>query len=158
MRRMKYLNFFPVKLSMQREAFHDFPPSLSETFFEYQSMNFFRRMWLVRRGYYPAKSGILQSPSCVCLFACLFVSRISHKLLVGFWLNLVSREVIWWVGRNKKTEFKVGRDPDWNRDLRSGSMFLIKYLSDFDELWWVGRQWPFGPNFEIRPKLFRYIT
>ena len=39
---------------------------------------------------YPAKSGILQSPSCVSLF----VSRISHKLLVGFWWNLVSREVI----------------------------------------------------------------
>ena len=37
--------------------------------------------------FYPAKSGILQSPSCVCLFVCLFVffvSRISHKLLVGF--------------------------------------------------------------------------
>ena len=43
---------------------------------------------------YPAKSGILQSPSCVCLFVCLFVSRISHKLLVGFWWNLVSREVM----------------------------------------------------------------
>ena len=40
--------------------------------------------------FYPAKSGILQSPSCVCLF----VSRISHKLLVGFWWNLVSREVM----------------------------------------------------------------
>ena len=44
--------------------------------------------------FYPAKSGILQSPSCVCLFVCLFVSRISHKLLVGFWWNLVSREVM----------------------------------------------------------------
>ena len=33
---------------------------------------------------YPAKSGILQSPLCVCLFVCLFISRISHKLLVGF--------------------------------------------------------------------------
>ena len=30
----------------------------------------------------------------VCLFVCLFVSRISHKLLVGFWWNLVSREVM----------------------------------------------------------------
>ena len=29
---------------------------------------------------YPAKSGILQSPSCVCFF----VSKISHKQLVGF--------------------------------------------------------------------------
>ena len=30
----------------------------------------------------------------VCLFVCLFVSRISHKLQVGFWWNLVSREVM----------------------------------------------------------------
>ena len=30
----------------------------------------------------------------VCLFVCLFVSRISHKLQVGFWRNLVSREVM----------------------------------------------------------------
>ena len=44
--------------------------------------------------YYPAKNGILQSPSCVCLFVCLFVSRISHKLLVGFWWNVVSTEVM----------------------------------------------------------------
>ena len=44
--------------------------------------------------HYPAKSGILQSPSCVCLFVCLFVSRICHKLLVGFRWNLVSREVM----------------------------------------------------------------
>ena len=44
--------------------------------------------------FYPAKSGILQSPSCVCLFVCLFVSKISHKLLVGFWWNLVSRELM----------------------------------------------------------------
>ena len=43
---------------------------------------------------YPAKSGFLQSPSCVCLFVCLFVSKISHKLLVGFWWNLMSMEVM----------------------------------------------------------------
>ena len=30
----------------------------------------------------------------VCLFVCLFVSRISQKRLVGFWWNLVSREVM----------------------------------------------------------------
>ena len=30
----------------------------------------------------------------VCLFVCLFVSRISQKQLVGFWWNLVSREVM----------------------------------------------------------------
>ena len=29
----------------------------------------------------------------VCLFVCLFFSMISHKLLVGLWWNLVSREV-----------------------------------------------------------------
>ena len=36
------------------------------------------------RDFYPAKSGILQSPSCVCLSVCLFVSRISQKRLGGF--------------------------------------------------------------------------
>ena len=30
-------------------------------------------LFLLGGCYYPAKSGILQSPSCVCLFVCLFV-------------------------------------------------------------------------------------
>ena len=45
---------------------------------------FFGIIWFRNFFNYPAKSGILQSPSCVCLFVCLFVSKISQKLLVGF--------------------------------------------------------------------------
>ena len=53
-------------------------------------LNIVRRVCCFSFPYYPAKSGILQSPLCVCLF----VSRIPHKLLVVFWWNLVSREVM----------------------------------------------------------------
>ena len=48
----------------------------------FNNMNF--KCPISRQDFYPAKSGILQSPSCVCLFVCLFVSRISQKRPVGF--------------------------------------------------------------------------
>ena len=54
------------------------------------------KTWVVLQwSNYPAKSGILQSPSCVCLFVCLFVC-----LLAGFLINYWSDfDEIWWVGR-----------------------------------------------------------
>ena len=42
-------------------------------------------------GNYPAKSGILQSPSCVCLFVCLLAG-----FLTNYWSDF---DEIWWVGR-----------------------------------------------------------
>ena len=40
---------------------------------------------------YPAKSGILQSPSCVCLFVCLLAG-----FLINHWSDF---DEIWRVGR-----------------------------------------------------------
>ena len=79
---------------------------------------------------YPAKSGILQSPSCVCFF----VSRISQKLLVGFWRNLVSREVMI-IGRPSSTlgviriEIRIW-DPDNCFSWTTGRIFGSGFQSD----------------------------
>ena len=86
--------------------------------------------------YYPANSGILQSPSCVCLFVCLFISRISHKLLVGFWWNLVSREVMS-IGRPSsklgviRIEIRIW-DPDNCFSWTTGRILIVgKYSQSF---------------------------
>ena len=56
------------------------------------SKNFFCRRQFI---FIPRKAGYCkQLRVFVCLFVCLFVSRISQKLLFGFWGNLVSREVL----------------------------------------------------------------
>ena len=84
--------------------------------------------------YYPAKSGILQSPSCVCLFVCLFLSRISHKRLVEFWWNLVSREVMI-IGRPSsklgviRIEIRIW-DPDNCFSWTTGRIFRSRFQSD----------------------------
>ena len=72
---------------------------------------------------------------CLSVF-CLFVSRISHKLLVGFWWNLVSREVMI-IGR---TSSKLGMirieiriwDPDNCFSWTTSRIFIVgKYSQSF---------------------------
>ena len=93
-----------------------------------------RKNLFLLKFHYPAKSGILQSPSCVCLSVCLFVSRISHKLLVGFWRNLVSREVMI-IGRRSsklgviRIEIRIW-DPDNCFSWTTGRIFGSGFQSD----------------------------
>ena len=84
----------------------------------------------------------------VSLFVCLFVCRISHKLLVGFWWNFGE------YGGNdhRKSEFKVGRDPDWNPDLRSRSTVSHELLVGF---WWNSVSWDYNSNLVIVIRLVR---
>ena len=70
----------------------------------------------------------------VCLFVCLFVSRISQKRLVGFWWNLVSREVMI-IGRPSsklgviRIEIRIW-DPDNCLSLTTGRIFGSGFQSD----------------------------
>ena len=86
--------------------------------------------------FYPAKSGILQSPSCVCLFVCLFFTRISQKRLVGFWWNLMNREVMI-IGRPSsklgviRIEIRIW-DPDNCFSWTTGRIMIVgKYSQSF---------------------------
>ena len=72
----------------------------------------------------------------VCLFVCLFVSRISHKLLVGFRWNLVSREVMI-IGRPSsnlgviRIEIRIW-DPDNCFPWTNGRILIVgKYSQSF---------------------------
>ena len=70
----------------------------------------------------------------VCLFVCLFVSRHSHKLLVGFWWILVSREVMI-IGRRSsklgviRIEIRIW-DPDNCFSWTTGRIFGSRFQSD----------------------------
>ena len=70
------------------------------------------------------------------VFVCLFVSRISHKLLVGFWWNLVSREVMI-IGRPSsklgviRIEIRIW-DPDNCFSWTTGRILIVgKYSQSF---------------------------
>ena len=84
---------------------------------------------------HPAKAGYCNHLRVsVCLFVCLFVSRISHKLLVGFWRNLVSREVMI-IGRRSsklgviRIEIRIW-DPDNCFPWTTGRIFGWGFQSD----------------------------
>ena len=70
----------------------------------------------------------------VCLFVCLFVSRISKKRLVGFWWKLASREVMI-IGRPSsklgviRIEIRIW-DPDNCFSWTTGRIFGSRFQSD----------------------------